>query len=100
MADAAQPEACVRLVVYQDPNADSDGNFNLTLRIPIAEIEALCLRPVKFLRFVAWAILGVDGVISRTRDGPAIADEEALLEGETYYYDAIGRFFFLHLPCS
>ena len=57
-----------------------DGaNSHFYLEIPIAIINLLCLKPLKYLLFLGWCVLGIDG-----RD--EINTDEDLDAGRTYYY--------------
>lgn len=33
------------------------------LKIPISIVTTLCLKPLKYLRYIGWCVLGVDGAI-------------------------------------
>jgi hypothetical protein len=68
------------------------------LEIPIAVINPLCLKPLKYLVFLGWCILGVDGVLADVDGGDEIDTDELLDAGETYFYvtninEATGGFF-------
>ncbi|KAH9953599.1 hypothetical protein BC827DRAFT_1159154 [Russula dissimulans] len=70
----------VWLILY-DPS-DSRGNFYLD--IPMYVIEPLCLRPRKYLRYLGWCVLGIEGrVILGTED---IGDEGDLVNQGVYRY--------------
>jgi hypothetical protein len=76
-------EGRVRLLMYQ-----GIGIPRLGLKIPIGDVSRLSTKPRKWLRYVAWCIIGFDGHISREEDGGAIADEDSLEplgEDETYF---------------
>ena len=55
-----------------------EGQQVLMLSIPFSDIERLSLRPVKWLRFVTFAICGVRGDLSATPNGPADYDRISL----------------------
>ncbi|KAJ6508757.1 hypothetical protein C8R45DRAFT_1208371 [Mycena sanguinolenta] len=57
----------------------------LYLEIPCSAIPALCLRPVKFLRYLGYCILGMDGVIKQTLDDEGISDDDLLDAGEYHF---------------
>jgi hypothetical protein len=66
----------------------------LALSIPFSDIERLSVRPVKWLRFVTFAICGVRGDISATPNGPPVNYDSISLAGpiaEDYYYTAEGN---------
>ena len=56
------------------------------LQIPVDIIHSLCLKPRKYLLFLGWCILGVEGTLALEHNGDAIATDEDLDEGGTYYY--------------
>jgi hypothetical protein len=70
----------VRLILLQAENS----SFHLD--IPLATIQSLCLRPLKYLRFLGWCIFGVEGVLARESDGDAIDTDGDLQAQEIYYY--------------
>jgi hypothetical protein len=80
----------VRLILLQDENS----SFHLD--IPLEIIESLCLKPLKYLLFLGWCILGVEGVLAYERDGNEIDTDGNLGEHEIYYFvgpDDAGAFF-------
>ena len=69
------------------------------LQIPLGVIRALCLKPLKYLLFLGWCILGAEGVLSlRPDDHIGIDTDEDAVGGEVYHYvpaaPLLGRFFF------
>ncbi|KAK0495721.1 hypothetical protein EDD18DRAFT_1287147 [Armillaria luteobubalina] len=71
----------------------------LALSIPIDDIKRLSIRPLKWLRYVAFAVFGATGRLALTADGSAIEDENITWEfedqlREDYYYIPDGA---LHL---
>ncbi|KAJ7753282.1 hypothetical protein B0H14DRAFT_2979921, partial [Mycena olivaceomarginata] len=78
MADA-QPEPAFRL--HLAPELDV-----FELDVPVDAAASLCLYPVKYLRFLAYCILGVDGTIAtKGFDGEEIPDDEHLDTGVYYF---------------
>ncbi|KAJ7895632.1 hypothetical protein B0H14DRAFT_2681203 [Mycena olivaceomarginata] len=75
----AQPEPAFRL--HLAPELDG-----LYLDVPVDAVASLCLHPIKYLRFLAYCILGVDGTIA-TEDfeGEVLPDEDHLGEGVYYF---------------
>jgi len=74
------------LILYKP--SDNQGNFYL--HIPIYIIEPLCLRPRKYLRYLGWCVLGINGRVTLgTQD---IGDEGELVDQGVYHYvvDATG----------
>lgn len=71
----------------------SRNNSTFHLQIPIDVIDTLCLRPRKYLIFLGWCILGVEGHLSLEDHGDAIATDGPL-ENQIYYYvaDVGGKF--------
>jgi hypothetical protein len=74
------PEGHVGLVLLIQPR--------LYLEIPIPQIQLLCLRPLKYLIFLGWCILGQEGCLAA--DGPDCTPLEdlsgELVDGGLYYY--------------
>lgn len=58
----------------------------LYLDVPVDIVASLCLHPVKYLRFLAYCILGVDGTIATEGfEGEELPDENSLVEGVYYF---------------
>ncbi|KAJ7718774.1 hypothetical protein DFH07DRAFT_859931 [Mycena maculata] len=78
MADT-QPEPAFRLQLAPE----LDG---LYLDVPVDAVASLCRYPVKYLRFLAYCILGVNGTIA-TEDfeGEVLPDKDRLGEGVYYF---------------
>jgi hypothetical protein len=72
----------VRLILLQD----EDSSFHLD--IPLDIIKSLCLKPLKYLLFLGWCILGVEGVLASEPDRVAVDTDGILNEREIYYYNA------------
>ncbi|KAK0490320.1 hypothetical protein IW261DRAFT_1387622 [Armillaria novae-zelandiae] len=77
----------------------------LALSIPIDDIRRLSIRPLKWLRYVAFTVFGATGHLALTADGSAFEDENITWESEDrlcedYYYipDGKGTSSFLRLP--
>ena len=54
---------------------------NFYLQIPVDIIRFLCLKPRKYLLFLGWCILGVEGTLALEYNADAIATNEDLDEG-------------------
>ncbi|TFK53010.1 hypothetical protein OE88DRAFT_1724742 [Heliocybe sulcata] len=54
------------------------------LYIPIDIITRLCLRPIKYLKYLGWAILDLEGVIHS--GGEVVEDDAQLIPGGSYVY--------------
>ncbi|KAJ8507891.1 hypothetical protein ONZ45_g9786 [Pleurotus djamor] len=64
-----------------------------TLEIPLALVQTLCYKPVKWFRYVGWAILFTeDGYITRSPDpgSQPVLDDDPLSETDHLYYHAPG----------
>ena len=70
----------VRLILLHDGNS----SFHLNMLLDI--IESLCLKPLKYLLFLGWCILGVEGVLAYEHDGVGICTDGNLGERDIYYY--------------
>jgi hypothetical protein len=85
------PKGHVALVLLRDEN-----NSAFYLQIPLNIINDLCLRPLKYLHFLAWCILGAEGVLALEFNGDEIDTDGYILDQEIYYYvpnDILGTFF-------
>jgi len=56
------------------------------LQIPLDIIGSLCLKPRKYLLFLGWCILGVEGVLALKHDGDGIDTDGNLDDRGIYYY--------------
>ena len=86
---ASIPQGHVRLILL----SVNDSLFYL--QIPLDIISSLCLKPRKYLVFLGWCILGVEGRLARENDGHGIATTGALEDQGIYYYvtdDVGGKF--------
>jgi hypothetical protein len=75
----------------------------LALSIPFSDIERLSVRPVKWLRFVTFAICGVRGELSTTPNGPPVNYDSISLAdpiAEAYYFTSEGNIHGSHTCCS
>lgn len=77
------PPGHVRLILLQE----EDSSFYL--EIPLDIIHSLCLKPRKYLVFLGWCILGVEGVLTRNDDDEIETDGDLDDEG-IYYYATAG----------
>ncbi|KAJ6482903.1 hypothetical protein C8R47DRAFT_1133084 [Mycena vitilis] len=66
--------------LHLDPELDG-----LLLEIPVDDALLLCLFPVKYLRYLGYCILGVDGHIALAFDGDEIGEEDDLSAGVYYF---------------
>ena len=86
MPPRSRPEPTkIRLILYNPPENLLPPFF---LDIPIGVINTLCIRPRKYLRYLGWCILGVDGHVGM--DSPSsednIGDEGTLVDRGVYHY--------------
>ena len=74
----------------------SDGQGNFYLDIPIYVIEPFCLRPRKYLRYLGWCVLGIEGrLMLGTQD---VGDEGELVDQGVYRY-VVDETGFLSVTC-
>jgi hypothetical protein len=74
----ATPDDCVDLTVFTT-TSETGEDIKLVLRIPKTDIFRLSLRPFKWLRYVAFAILGIPSALSTAKDSPPLS--EAIMTG-------------------
>ena len=60
------------------------------LEIPTLIVSRLCLKPLKYLRFVGWCVLGVSGELVDHTGNPVELDG-TLADQSVYKYKTIGR---------
>lgn len=58
---------------------------SLYLEIPLDIINSVCLKPLKYLVYLGWYILGVEGVLKSKPGGEEIGTEGALV-AKMYYF--------------
>lgn len=77
-----------------------DGSPALYLEIPIAHLASLCIRPRKYLRYLGWCIVGVEGRVARDSPQPVndIKDEGELESGSVYSYQIPEGLYLFHRP--
>ena len=56
------------------------------LDLSIDDINMLCLKPIKYLKYLAWCILGVLGDV--VLDCTAVGNEEKLCNQSVYYFES------------
>jgi hypothetical protein len=91
-------EGNVQLIVLRPP----DGSLALYLEMPILHLKSLCIRPRKYLRYLGWCIMGVDGRVARDSPQPVndIGDEGELESGSVYSYRIPEGLYPSHQPCN
>ena len=56
------------------------------LSIPVDDCNRFALKPLRWLRFLGYAIYGSQGHICATEDASDRVDYESAIEGGTHYY--------------
>ncbi|KAF8495603.1 hypothetical protein BU17DRAFT_78499 [Hysterangium stoloniferum] len=74
------PNHCVGLVLIYDEESP------FYLEIPLDTIKSLCLKPLKYLHYLGWSILGVEGTLALESGGDEIGTDGDLDNGGIYYY--------------
>ncbi|KAJ7639353.1 hypothetical protein FB45DRAFT_425222 [Roridomyces roridus] len=64
----------------------SHSTDDFFLEIPTRIIKSNCRRPVKYLRFLGWCILGRIGALKTDRAGVAVGDDGVLNDQAVYYF--------------
>jgi hypothetical protein len=69
------------------------------LEIPVDIIDKLCLKPLKYLRYLGWCVLGAEGTLKDGNQNEVNLDDD-LVDQAVYHYklppDQQGFFFTLH----
>lgn len=68
-----------------------DNENKLSLSIPLAECGTFAVNPLKWLRFLGFAIYGREGYLSTSKAGPEIDDYTADIEARSYYFLSEGE---------
>ncbi|KAF7371518.1 ER-Golgi vesicle protein transport Sft2 [Mycena venus] len=64
----------------------SHSTDDFYLEIPIAVVQSNSVRPIKYLRFLGWCIIGILGTVKSDREGVDIVDPALLQDRGTYFY--------------
>lgn len=72
------------------PTLEDHSASVLILVIPFADIRRLSTKPLKWLRYVLFAICGVQGDMSLTANGPPVNYDGDVLAND-YYFTPQGR---------
>ncbi|KAJ7712939.1 hypothetical protein B0H16DRAFT_1899737 [Mycena metata] len=78
-APAIVAAGCVRLIL-------SHSNDDFYLEIPISVVQSNSVRPIKYLRFLGWCIIGILGAVKTDREGVDIGNTAPLQHQGTYFY--------------
>ena len=62
------------------------------LSIPLDECGKFAISPLKWLRFIGYAIFGREGFLSTSDAGPEIDEYTANIESRSYYYISEGKY--------
>lgn len=76
------PEATVATLSLSFP----DNSTRLALSIPISEVKDYTNKPLKWLRYLGFAIAGQKGRLSASSTGPEIDDCDAEIEAQPYFF--------------
>jgi len=79
----APPPGYIRLILIPVPEAPP----GLCLQIPLVKIDTMCSRPAKYLRFLAYAVLGREGCICL--EEIAVHDDEHLVDRAVYTFEPL-----------
>ncbi|KAJ6557111.1 hypothetical protein B0H10DRAFT_2121174 [Mycena sp. CBHHK59/15] len=63
----------------------SHSTDDFYLKIPISVVQSNSVRPIKYLRFLGWCIMGILGTVKSDRAGADLADN-ALLQSQAIYF--------------
>jgi hypothetical protein len=63
----------------------------LALSIPLDKCATFAVNPLKWLRFLGFAIYGREGHLSLSKDGPDLGDYTAPIEARSYYFVSEGK---------
>jgi len=67
-----------------------EGRAKLVLLIPKQKCTTFSLSPIKWLRFLGYAIYGREGHISLTDGGESVSDYTSVVEARSYYFISPG----------
>lgn len=63
----------------------STERLRLYLELPLVEMPQFTERPLKYLRYLAFVILGQDGTVS-SEENNAMGDDDSLVDGAIYVF--------------
>jgi len=63
-----------------------ENHSSFYLEVPLATINSLCLKPRKYLLFLGWCVLGVEGELALQYGGSGIGTNGGLDNRGIYYY--------------
>ena len=65
--------------------------YRLALSIPLDKRNTFAVNPLKWLRFLGFAVYGREGYLSMSEDGPDINDYTACIEARSCYFISEGE---------
>ncbi|KIK06019.1 hypothetical protein K443DRAFT_307295 [Laccaria amethystina LaAM-08-1] len=68
----------------------NETQVKLALSIPLDECTTFAVDPLKWLRFLGFAIYGREGHLSLSKNGPDLADYTAAIEARSYFFISQG----------
>ncbi len=63
----------------------------LALSIPLAECRKYAIHPLKWLKYLGYAIYGAEGYLFTLKGGSEIGDYAAVVEPRSYYFVSEGK---------
>ncbi len=78
-AQPTPPDGHVHLVIFEQPRE------SFYLEIPLRVITDVCRHPPKYLRYLGWCVLGVEGSL-QDGQGHQVDLNDDLVDGGVYYY--------------
>lgn len=82
MGDSSSPS--VQVILWHE--SAEDPKRAMSLVIPLSDVNKLTAKPIKWLHYLGWVVLGLDGHISDTRGGEAVPEDTNLEDVPTLYY--------------
>ena len=81
MPPSPPPQGSVQLILTPETLEDP-----FYLEIPTDIVIALCLYPLKYLRYIGWAVLGTMGELLRGGNGNSVDLDDELVDQGVYQY--------------
>jgi len=69
----------------------NEAQAKLALSIPLNKCNTFAVNPLKWLRFLGFAIYGREGHLSLSRNGPDLGDYTTPIEARLYYFVSVGK---------
>jgi hypothetical protein len=74
------PDGHIALILMHDDQS------SFYLEVPLSTINSLCVKPLKYLLYLGWCVLGVEGGLALQFSGSGIDENGGLDNGGIYYY--------------